>query len=261
MRALLPFLLVAGCSTPQQDVEIPFDVRFGEASLSCDNAVEGVALTDLRLYVHDIRLLDVDGEEHELTLVDDPLWQNAEVALLDFENAQGRCANGTEQVNEVIRGRVATGNYAGLKFRIGVPQHLNHADPLRADPPLGYSFMHWHWLSGYKFLRAGLASQDDGFWLHLGSSRCKRTSASPTACRASNRPAVVLSPYVPGRDVVELDVRELVNGIELYDGKPTDCSSGPAETECQMPFTALGLDFGTGEAVGTPTVFRVGRRE
>jgi uncharacterized repeat protein (TIGR04052 family) len=259
---LLPTLLfIASCSAPQQDVEIPFEIRFGETLLSCTTEVDGIALTDLRFYVHDIRLVTADNDERRLTLVDDPLWQNPEVALLDFESGDGRCTNGTEQINDVIRGRAPPGNYTGLKFRLGVPEHLNHEDPLRADAPLSYSFMHWHWLTGYKFLRAGVASEDDGFWIHLGSSRCEGRAGTARGCRAGNRPAVVLSPYVPGKDVVELDLQNLVHGIDLEDGTPSDCSSGPAETECQMTLTALGIDFSTGDSVSSPAVFRVGQRE
>jgi uncharacterized repeat protein (TIGR04052 family) len=254
----LSLLFIAGCSAPQQDVEIPFEIRFGETSLSCAGEVGGIALTDLRFYVHDIRLVTADNDERRLTLVEDPLWQSLEVALLDFESGEGRCTNGTEQVNDIIRGRAPPGDYTGLKFRVGVPEHLNHADPLRAEAPLSYSFMHWHWQTGYKFLRAGLAREDDGFWIHLGSSRCERTAGG---CLSGNRPAVVLSPFAPGEDVVELDLRELINGIDLDDGRPSDCSSGPAETECQMPFAALGIDFSTGDADSAPAVFRAGPRE
>jgi uncharacterized repeat protein (TIGR04052 family) len=260
-RLLLSLLFIASCSAPQQDVEIPFEIRFGERSLSCTGDIDGVALTDLRFYVYDIRLVTADNDEHRLTLIDDPLWQSAEVALLDFESGEERCTNGTEQTNDIIRGRVPRSDYTGLKFRIGVPEHLNHADPLRADAPLSYSFMHWHWLTGYKFLRAGLAGENDGFWMHLGSARCERTAGNATGCRSGNRPAVVLSPYVPGKDVVQLDLQALVDGIDLEDGTPSDCSSGPSETECRMPFIALGIDFSSGDAVAAPTVFRVGQRE
>ena len=260
-RLLLTLLFIAGCSAPQQDVEIPFEVRFGGTDLSCAGEVDGVALTDLRFYVHDIRLVTADNDERRLRLLGDPLWQNSDVVLLDFESGEGRCTNGTGQINNVVRGRAPPGDYTGLKFRLGVPEHLNHADPLRAEAPLNYSVMHWHWLTGYKFLRAGVASESDGFWIHLGSSRCEPTAGNASGCRAGNRPEVVLSPYVPGKDVVELDLQALVNGIDLEDGTPSNCSSGPAETECDMPFIALGIDFGSGDAVGTPAIFRVGQRE
>ncbi len=46
----------------------------------------------------------------------------------------------------------------GLEFKIGVPETLNHIDPLTAVSPLNYTDMHWHWASGYKFFRAGLVT-------------------------------------------------------------------------------------------------------
>jgi hypothetical protein len=121
--------------------------------------------------------------------------------------------------------------------------------------------MHWHWRTGYKFLRAGVASADDGFWMHLGSARCEGAASSVAGCRAANRPAVELAGYRSGQDVVELHLDELVDGIDLDDGVPSDCSSGPAEAECERPFAALGIDFATGGAGGAPSVFRLGRRE
>ena len=260
VRNLIPLLTLAACSAPQQAVEITFEPRFGEQPISCSSSVADISMTDLRFYVHDLRLLAHDGSEIAVTMVEDPLWQGKEVALLDFEDGTGSCFNGTLQTNTAVRGRVPQGEYSGLKFRIGVPERLNHADPLRAAPPLGYSVMHWHWRTGYKFLRAGIVNETDGFWLHLGSSRCEGTSGSIGGCRGSNRPVVELASFVPGEDVVEVDLRQLTQEIDLGDGTPTDCSSGPAEAECDMPFRALGLDFATGEAVTGAAVFRTGRR-
>ena len=40
---------------------------------------------------------------------------------------------------------------AGVRFTIGVPEHLNHAEPTRAQPPLDRSDMFWTWRLGYKF--------------------------------------------------------------------------------------------------------------
>lgn len=252
----------AGCSAPQQSVEIPFELHFGGQRMSCDGHGADFSLTDLRFYVHDVRLVTADGRESVVTLAEDPLWQNSEVALLDFETGDFGCTNGTEQVNDVIRGyALSAAEYAGLKFRLGVPEHLNHADPLQASAPLNHSFMHWHWRTGYKFLRAGVATRDDSFWIHLGSARCEGTASNVTGCRSGNRPAITLTGYSPGRDVVEVDLRELVRGIDFTDGTPSDCSSGPGEPACEAPFAALGLSPATGEAFGAAPVFRVGVRE
>lgn len=256
----LLLLLLSACSAPQEAIEIPFVPRFGDQPISCGTPA-GKALTDLRFYVHDLRLLTSGGSEVAMTMLEDPLWQSEDVALLDFEDGSGACVNGTGETNTVIRGQVPEGDYSGIRFRIGVPEDLNHADPLRAKPPLGYSVMHWHWRTGYKFLRAGIADDSDGFWMHLGSSRCEGTSRNIGGCRGSNRPLVELAAFVPGVDVVAVDLQPLVQQIDLTDGKATDCSSGPAESECEAPFQSLGLDFATGEAEGPASVFRTDLRK
>jgi uncharacterized repeat protein (TIGR04052 family) len=260
-RYLLLLFMVSACSAPQQTIEIPFVTRFGEQPISCGTDAAGIAMTDLRFYVHDLRLLGTDGTETMVTMLEDPLWQGNAVALLDFEDGSGSCINGTRQTNTVIRGQVPEGEYTGVRFRIGVPEGLNHADPLRAEPPLNYSVMHWHWRTGYKFLRAGIANDSDGFWMHLGSSRCEGTSSNAGSCRGSNRPLVELDTFVPGDDAVEVDLQQLVQRIDLTDGSPSDCSSGPAESGCETPFQALGLDFGTGKAEGAAALFRTQRHE
>ena len=260
-RHFLLLFIVSACSAPQQTVEIPFEPRFGDHPIYCSSNSADIAMTDLRFYVHDLRLLTTGGSETSVTMLEDPLWQSNKVALLDFEDGTGECVNGTQQTNTVIRGQVPEGEYSGLRFRVGVPEDLNHADPLRAEAPLSYSVMHWHWRTGYKFLRAGIKGDTDSFWLHLGSSRCEGTASNVSGCRASNRPLVDLAAFVPGDDIVEVDLQRLVQEIDLTDGTPTDCSSGPAEAQCQMPFQALGLNFVTGEAEGAASLFRTGPRE
>jgi uncharacterized repeat protein (TIGR04052 family) len=225
-------------------------MRFGGEPLACDTG--DVSLTDLRFYVHDVRVVTADGDQVPLTLLADSLWQNGTVVLLDFENGEGRCTNGTQPVNRSVRGMAPAGEYVGLMFRIGVPEELNHQNPLVAEAPLNYSFMHWHWSTGYKFLRAGIANDLDGFWMHLGSSRC----AGATGCGSANRPLIELPAHVPGRDIVVLDLLRLIEGVDLADGVPSDCSSGPAEAAaCANPFAALGLDFTTGASGGGTGIF------
>jgi uncharacterized repeat protein (TIGR04052 family) len=257
---VLAALVFCGCSPPQQPVEIPFELKFGGAPLSCDTRAGEIALTDLRFYVHDVRLVTEDGTENPVELLPEPLWQNGQVALLDFENGKGTCTNGTPQTNTEIRGSAPAAEYVGLRFRIGVPEPLNHENPLIAEAPLNYSFMHWHWSTGYKFLRAGILNDADGFWIHLGSSRCEGTASDVTGCRSGNRPHIELEPYLPATNKVEVDLLYLVDGIDLADGTPSDCSSGHAETACRRPLAALGINFGTGNSVGGSQVFRAGSR-
>lgn len=253
---LLVTLLAAACTRQTEPLEIPFALRLGDAAPDCDGAVAGVRLTDLRLFVHDFRLLDRNGDEVPVELVERPPWQGESVALLDFETGAGPCRNGSREVNTSVHGVVAPGEYSGLRFRIGVPAALNHLDPLQAAPPLNLSSMHWHWQTGYKFLRAGVIDDDDGFWIHLGSTRCEGTASEPAGCRNANVPEVSLPGFTPGTGVVMLDLAPLLGTVDLDDGEATDCSSGPAESSCHEAFRALGLDFESGKSSGTPAVVR-----
>ena len=142
----------------------------------------------------------------------------------------------------------------------GLPSELlrRRPDVLQAEPPLTDTAMHWHWVSGYRFLRAGVANGADGFWLHLGSTRCKGTVTDIQGCASSNRAEAELPGFVPGRDAVVVDLQKLVDAVDLEDGVPTDCSSEPAELTCTAPFAALGVDFGSGKVNAPASIFRRG---
>lgn len=243
-----------GCSESRTRVEIPFQASYGGEAIACGTEAD-VVLTDLRFYLYGVHLIDAAGASRAVELVDDEAWQRDGLAFIDLEDGSGRCLNGTAEVNAAIRGSVPAGSYVGIGFTLGVPFELNHGDPLLADAPLGDADMHWHWRGGYKFLRAGIRTRDDGFWLHLGSTGCAGTIRNITGCTAANRVAVLLDGFVPGRDVVDVDLSALANGQALGDGMPTDCSSGPAERSCVPAFRSLGLDHAGGTAAGSQQVF------
>lgn len=212
-------------------------------------------LTDLRFYVSNVQLVDVEGKRHDVRFATEMPWQNDAVAYIDLENGTGACQNGTAGTSDHVLGVAIGREYRGLRFTIGVPFRLNHADPLTAKPPLDDPDMHWHWRSGYKFLRAGVRTGDDGFWIHTGSAGCEGTVGHILECRFPNRIQVDLPEFVPGQHSVGVDLAALVAGTDLSDGAATDCSSGPPEASCDAPFAALGIDFETGEQSGTQSVF------
>ena len=250
-------LVCSGCAPKKLDIEIPFVVLFNGEAIDCTAPVDKTWLTDLRFYVSDLKLIGPDGQETPIELITDDVWQTESVAVLDFENGQGACVNGTARINQVIRGRFRAADVAGLRFRIGVPEDLNHADLLSAAAPLNYTDMHWHWAAGYKFLRAGVETEDDSFWMHLGSSRCAGTVGNIQGCRSGNRPSVSLREFVPGTHRVTLDLAALFADIDLDDTRRTDCSSGPAETTCAAPFSALGLNVENGESIESVGAFSI----
>jgi len=261
LTLLILFSLGTACTPDPTEIEIPFTVLYNGKPVGCDMPVEAVSMTDLRFYVYDLRLLGPANEETSIVLQPDEFWQTETVALLDFENGQGACINGSERTNTVVRGRHTPAESRGIAFRIGVPAHLNHEDALVATPPLNFTDMHWHWATGYKFLRAGVETADDGFWMHLGSSLCEGTIGNIKGCRAPNRPEVTLSDFTPGQDRITIDLADMFADVDLGDSITSDCSSGPAEVACIAPFGALGIDFDSGKTLRSASPFRSERIE
>jgi uncharacterized repeat protein (TIGR04052 family) len=218
-------------------------------------------MTDLRFFVHDLELIAPDGQARPTEFVPDATWQIEQVALIDLEDGRGGCRNGSPEMNAVLRARPSGQEFSGIRFTIGVPAGLNHADPLLAAAPLSFTEMHWHWASGYKFLRTGVETDTDGFFLHLGSNRCEGTIGDIRGCTGSNRPEVVLAAFEPGRDRIIVDIGVLVAGVDFQDGEISRCMSGPANAECVDPFARLGLDAHSGEIAGASAVFSAGRIE
>jgi uncharacterized repeat protein (TIGR04052 family) len=235
-------------------ISVPFATQFGGRVLTCQDSPKGVALTDMRFYVQDPQLVNARGERVSLAL-DEDRWQQADLAFLDLEDGAASCINGTAALNVSLRGTIAADDYKGLEFYIGVPFDRNHADPLAAVAPLGDPAMHWHWRAGYKFLRAGIETGNDGFWLHLGSAGCEGKVRDIKSCRYPNRVKVQLPDFVPGRDGIVIDLEQLMLDTDLEDDVPTDCSSGPAETACAAPFESLGIDHNGEQSAWQQRIF------
>jgi len=119
--------------------------------------------------------------------------------------------------------------------------------------------MHWHWASGYKFMRAGVRSASDGFFLHLGSNRCEGTIGNIQGCQGANRVKVEIADFRPAEDVVIIDVGALFAGVDFADNQPGECMSGPANDNCKVPFSAFGIDFSTGASSGLTPAIQVGQ--
>jgi uncharacterized repeat protein (TIGR04052 family) len=241
----------SACTQPRTSFEFEFVATWNGEVIQCGS--EPTQVSDLRFFVSDVVVTDAAGREHGLDLTAGD-WQQENVALIDLENGEGACRNGTQEIHTVLSGTSTADEVAGVRFTVGVPFEQNHANPLLADAPLDDAAMHWHWRSGYKFLRAGVEAADDSFWIHLGSTRCEGTVQNISGCKSPNRVTVILPEFSPEVDRIEVRLSELFRGIELDDGMRSDCSSGPAEANCVAPFAALGLPFGDGP-VTPQTVF------
>ena len=281
-------------------VTINFRAVVGEQPFACGQRYPGIGTTgatvmpsDFRLYVSELAMLDAAGNATPVSLEQDGKWQFEQVALLDFEDKSGPCANGTAETRDVVVGSVPAGSYTGIRFSLGVPFELNHQDATIAPSPLNLTTLFWTWQGGYKFFRVdlepdrmamgpmgapkpegapaekphgapsghGAADASSGWAIHLGSTGCQAASQmqAPAACANPNRPTVELMPFEVGSSVVLVDLAALLAGTNVEVNQPESafgCMSAPNDSDCAGIMGALGLPFGGAESAGQ-TLFRV----
>lgn len=270
--ALIALAGLAGCATtsppPQaeQAVTLDFALVAGTRPVACGEPFgplgrdqKTLALHDARFYVQDVALIDTAGQRVPLRLqIND--WQDAQVALLDFEDGSGYCVGGTPGINTQISGHVPPGHYRGLSLTLGVPESLSHTSTELQGAPLDLAAMGWSWQAGRKYIKVevdpvGGVSKADGarastWYLHLGSTGCNGNpvTGETVACQRANRIPLTLPDFDPARQRVALDLAALFQDSTLGQdqGAAVGCMSGPSDPECVTLFPRLGLDLCSG---------------
>jgi uncharacterized repeat protein (TIGR04052 family) len=294
--ATLPTISQPVAAQDSQPVTIHFRAMVGDEPFACGKRYPGIGTTgatitpaDFRFYVSDVALVNDAGQAVPVTLDQDNRWQYKSVALLDFEDKSGPCANGTPQTRDIVVGTVPTGSYRGLRFSLGVPADLNHEDSTIAPSPLNVTTMFWTWQYGYKFFRvdlepdrsampapgagmpgmpapgpdaAGMHGMDmsNGWAIHLGSTACRPLDqpAGPSDCEAPNRPTVDLPGLDPTSGVVVADLKALLAQTNVEVNQPESafgCMSAPDDGDCAGIMAGFGLPFGDQPSPGQ-TLFR-----
>lgn len=133
-------------------IELNFQLKINGGDAGLRNAYQigtnrFLRLDSLRFYLSDVRAVKEDGSE--LAIKD--------AILFDFDQA-ARLTHGTGIFYTI---ELPTGKYKGLRFRIGLPNNLNHADANNYD--LGHPLnrargMYWNTTDGYIFLQIAGAS-------------------------------------------------------------------------------------------------------
>lgn len=254
-----------------RDVAIRFRAVVGAKPFRCGETYSGIGTTkstitptDFRFFVHNVRLVTDQGTEVPVALTQDRKWQYRDLALVDFENGQGPCSNGSSVTREIVAGTVPVGRYVGVRFTVGIPFDLNHEDPLLQPSPLNLTHMHWVWNGGYKFIRLDLKSTGapQGLAFHIGSTNCTPNTSvqePPAECAHANRTEVALTGFDPDVDSVAVDIAELLATANVDVNTPDTgpgCMSEPGDADCAPIFRSLGLPFGDAPG-GTQSVFRV----
>lgn len=254
---------------PSTEVRLEFAAKVGSQPFACGSEYQGVGApsqtitpVDLRFYVHDVRVVDADGNEIPVKLdIND--WQLANVALLDFEDGTGECTNGDVETNSVVFGKVDTPVVVkGIKFKLGVPLELNHGDLAGQPTPLDRTSMFWAWNAGYIFLRGESGSElpveDAGTTVmkvhatHVGSGGCSGNAVAgePVVCTRPNRPEFAFAEFDLTTNKIVFDFAAFKSGSDL---SGSSCHGHGAS--CVAPFVALGIDSMTGNYIGNQTVF------
>jgi uncharacterized repeat protein (TIGR04052 family) len=236
--------------------------RCGERYIQVGSKAATVTPTDFRFFVSGIELLDRNGKAVPLSLEQDGRWQLGNIALLDFEDGSGPCRNGSTALNTTVRGSVAAGEYAGLRFTLGVPFEHNHADPTTAPAPLNNTAMFWNWRGGYKFLKVDMHGGAPGYSIHLGSTVCSSASptVAPTACANPNRVTVHFDKFDASRNTIVADIGRVLSGSDVSTNAPgtsPGCMSFPKDADCPPIMGALGLAYDGQMAPGPQKLFSV----
>ena len=117
------------------------------------------------------------------------------------------------------------GEYTGIRFRIGVDEAVNKADPHRHAPDHALNpqvnGLHWGWMGGYIFMalegRFQNGGKEDGFSYHIANAPQLMTVELPVEFRGG-RPLTL---------ALELDVTRILTGIDFAkDGTSTHSREG-----------------------------------
>lgn len=263
------------------DVTLNFAGEFASNPFSCAQTYSGIGstgstveVTDYRLYISNVALISADGTRVPLTLAQDGVWQLEGVALLDFEDGTGACANGTPDMNTTIVGTAPEGDYTGVAMTVGVPFALNHNDPTLAASPLNLTAMFWNWRAGYKFVKFDMATAGQpmateavaadhqgggagsamptprGWSLHLGSTMCasaSRTTPPTDTCANPNDVEIVFERFDPATNVIVIDPAPVLADANVDENAPDTspgCMSFPNDPDCATVMPRLGIAYG-----------------
>lgn len=238
--------LLAGCGPPSPTrLDVDVLLQYDGQTIDCvATARDGTQLTDLRFFVADVATLTPATSA------------STHVQLIDFENAAAACINGSAATSTRLRLSVPSADFQGLAFTLGVPFDSNHQDPLRATAPLNLPAMHWHWRSGYKFLRAGIVKNDTRWHVHLGSTGCEGAITQVTGCQRPNRARIELPNWRPG-DAIVMDLDQLLHGVKIDRQTAAHCQAQVDNPACRAIAENLGLNPETGVTENAQRVFRV----
>lgn len=237
---LVPLLILSYYWLRTWPITIDFSLNYQQQPINCHTLshLDPHQLNDFRLYLHDIELQDQDHNWHKIHLQPSP-WQNHRIVLLDFKNNQEPCKTISNATNQSIIATSPIKNFQRIKFTLGVPFELNHQNPLTAQAPLNHASMHWHWQSGYKFIRAEFTINGISHRLHLGSLHCQGEVNHITHCNTPNRKTYYLD-INPQQPQINITLDQLLNA--RTEERHLTCMGMTEAAWCATGLAWLGLE-------------------
>lgn len=257
-------LALSACGGEDEPVAVSINVKgvVGSEPFQCGRSYSGVGATsaeitpvDFRFYVHNVRVITEDGDV--AVTLDQNASQYKDVALLDFEDGAGECADGDAETNTVITGQVPDRKITGVKLSLGLPMEINHAQLDSLPSPVNKSSMYWDWMGGHIFLVATSQAGTMNHFTHVGSTACEGDPANnvPVAsCDRPNRREYVFESFDPATQSVRADFKAIKAGVDVT--ASGGCHSF-TEASCSGMFSNLGIDWSSGQAKTEQTVFSV----
>lgn len=243
---------------PSQNPEL---VQFKQDSCSKNQTYSNIGsmqsqyqINDLRFYIsHPTILLDNNTEVD--WALDDSLWQNKDLALIDLED----CSNPATNVQ--ISGKAfvpETGGVKGFCFSLGLPFGFNHNQFATAQPPLNFTSLYLNRRDGYRSLRLDGVSNpnvDGGvnFNVHLASMSCDSDGPDippVSECPHPNQPRICIADFDFATQQVALRVDRILVDTDVGQDEATEadplkkgCMPSQADASCRTVIPRLGLDF------------------
>lgn len=277
-------LTQASCKSDAKDptFNLAFVGNVATEPLECGRIYEGIGksnssveLRDVRFFIHDIELIQANGEATPLSLKQDDEFQLrytktdgsiGGLALIDFTGTDSEFCSlrGTSSTHTTINGRAPQAEYTRVRFKIGVPEQLNHVDGSVSPAPLNAYGMQWTWTSGYRHMKIDVkATTGDkikpAYYFHPGAQGCESTTGSaagPYLCSMNVAPEFELE-LNPETQAVEFDLARFYaqddlnlgrgcmfvrNIPDMQDGANPGASAGMANG-CKEMFAAIGLNL------------------
>tara|TARA_R110000787_G_scaffold247001_2_gene352695 strand:+ start:202 stop:1083 length:882 start_codon:yes stop_codon:yes gene_type:complete len=252
--------------TAPKNQRINLQLLWQEAQLDCQAIFNAGAehktwsIEQFQFFISDIQMGSESSGWRSVDLVPSPFQSNDTVLLgtncraAKQKNSSERDSNWTIE----LAPSVDMSTSSSIRFTLGVPFAVNHLNPISQPSPLNLPSMFWVWQTGHKFVRLELASQNEQWLFHLGSTGCKSASvmrAPEHGCRYPNSVNFQL-PIILADDnnvALNLNLAALLNNVELTPS--SSCQSEQDSVSCQQLFDNLSLVKGNSVLTNTSGVF------